>query len=145
MFKSTSHLIYDTKVFQILYSTYHKLNGGPCFFIFLLTQVFNLLSCVYIKQSIIFKLHFGRTIVFVYLTMFTPIPIKQKIKIKRQFMGGCMVGWTDLKVTQSNFLPPKCDSSYLYSLYIMELLNGTHFELINFNICVMKLIGMQNI
>ncbi len=27
----------------------------------------------------------------------------------------------------------------------MELLNGTHFEIIEFNIYVMKLIGMQNI
>jgi hypothetical protein len=46
-FKSTSHLIYDTKVFQIFYLAYHKLNGVPCFFTFLLTEVFNLLSCVY--------------------------------------------------------------------------------------------------
>jgi len=58
-FKSTFHLVYDTKVFQILYSTYYKLNGGPCCCIFLLSQVYNLLSCVYIKNSIIFKLHFG--------------------------------------------------------------------------------------
>jgi hypothetical protein len=49
MLKSNFHLIYDTKVFQNLYSTYYKLNGGPWFFIFLLSQVFNLLSCVYIK------------------------------------------------------------------------------------------------
>jgi hypothetical protein len=60
------------KVFQILYSTYHKLNGGLFFVIFLLTQVFNLLSCVYIKKIIIFKLHFRKTIFFVYLTMPTP-------------------------------------------------------------------------
>jgi hypothetical protein len=71
-FKSTSHFIYDTKVFQILYSTYHELNGGPCFFIFLLTQVFNLLSCVYIKKIVIFKLQFGQTTFFLYLTMPTP-------------------------------------------------------------------------
>jgi hypothetical protein len=64
MFKSTSHHIYDTKVFEIWYSTYHRLNRGPCFFIFLLTQVFNLLSCVYIKNSIIFKLDFGWTTFF---------------------------------------------------------------------------------
>jgi hypothetical protein len=43
-FKSTSYLIYDTKIFQILYSTYHELNLKPCFFIFLLTQNFNLLK-----------------------------------------------------------------------------------------------------
>ncbi len=54
-----SHFIYDTKVFQILYSTYHELNEEPCFFIFLLTQVFNLLSSVYFKNSITLKLHFG--------------------------------------------------------------------------------------
>jgi hypothetical protein len=60
MFKSTSHLIYDTKVFQILYSTDHKLNGRPCFLIFLCTQLFNLLSCDYIKDSVIFKLHLGQ-------------------------------------------------------------------------------------
>ncbi len=39
----------------------------------LLTQFFNLLSCVYIKNSIIFKLHFGRTTFFIYLTMLTPL------------------------------------------------------------------------
>jgi hypothetical protein len=57
-FKFSSHLIYDTKVFQILYSIYHKQNRRPCFFIFLLSQVFNLLSCVYIKKIIILKLHY---------------------------------------------------------------------------------------
>jgi hypothetical protein len=60
-------------------------------------------------------------------------------------MGGCMVRWTNLGVMQSIFLPPKCDSSYYIVLYIMELLNGTHFENLDFNIYVMKLIGMQNI
>ncbi len=52
-FKFSSHLIYDTKVFQILYSIYHKSNRGPCFFIILFSQVFNLLSCVYIKKIVI--------------------------------------------------------------------------------------------
>jgi hypothetical protein len=61
-FKSTSHLIYDTKVFQILYSSYHKLNGGPCLFIFLLSEVINLHSSIYIKNIVIFQLHFGWTI-----------------------------------------------------------------------------------
>ncbi len=59
--------------------------------------------------------------------------------------GGCMVGWTNFGVMQSIFLPLKCDSNYYIVLYIMELLNGTHFEIIDFNIYVMKLIGMQNI
>jgi hypothetical protein len=66
------HLIYDTKVFQILYSTYYKLRRGPSFFIFLLSQVFNLLSCVYIRVLVIFKLHFGRNIFSVYFTMHSP-------------------------------------------------------------------------
>ncbi len=44
--------------------------------------------------------------------------------------GGCMVGWTNFGVTQSIFLPPKCDSNHYIILYIMELLNGTHFEII---------------
>jgi hypothetical protein len=56
-----------------------------------------------------------------------------------------MVGWTNFGITQSIFLPPKCGSTYYIVLYIMGLLNGTHFEIINFNIYVMKLIGMQNI
>jgi hypothetical protein len=55
---------------------------------------------------------------------------------------GCMVGWTNFGVTQSIFLPPKFN--YII-LYIMELLNGTHFEIINFNIYVMKLISMKKI
>jgi hypothetical protein len=58
-FKSNFQLIYDTKVFQSWYSTYYTLNGGPCFFIFLLSQVINLLSCVYIKNYVILKLRFG--------------------------------------------------------------------------------------
>jgi hypothetical protein len=72
-FKFIFHLIYDTKVFQILYSIYHRLNGGPFFFIFLLTQVFYLLLCVYINIYIILKLHFERTNFFVNLTMPTPM------------------------------------------------------------------------
>jgi len=39
-----------------------------------------------------------------------------------------MVGWTNFGLTQSIFLPPKCGSNYYIVLYIMELLNGTHFE-----------------
>jgi hypothetical protein len=71
-FKFSCNHIYDTKVFQILYSTYHELNRGPCFLIFLLSQVFNLFSCVYIKKIIIFKLHFGCITFCVYFTMLTP-------------------------------------------------------------------------
>jgi hypothetical protein len=56
-----------------------------------------------------------------------------------------MVRRTNLGIMQSIFLPPKCDSSYYIVLYIMELLNGTHFKIIDFNIYVMKLISMQNI
>jgi hypothetical protein len=55
---------------------------------------------------------------------------------------GCMVGWTNFGVTQLIFLPPKFN--YIV-LYIMELLNGTHFQITNFNIYVMKLISMKNI
>jgi hypothetical protein len=56
-----------------------------------------------------------------------------------------MVGWTNFGVMQSIFLPLKCGSNYYIVMYIMDLLNGIHFEIINFNIYVMKLIGMQNI
>jgi hypothetical protein len=56
-----------------------------------------------------------------------------------------MVGWTIFGIMQSIFLPPKCGSNYYIVLYIMELLNSTNFEIINFNVYVMKLIGMQNI
>jgi hypothetical protein len=56
-----------------------------------------------------------------------------------------MVGWTNFGVIQSIFLPFKCGSDYYIILYTMELLNGTHFEIIDFNIYAMKLIGMQNI
>jgi hypothetical protein len=55
---------------------------------------------------------------------------------------GCIIGWTNFGVTQYIFLPPKFN--YIV-LYIMELWNGIHFEIIEFNIYVMKLIGMQNI
>jgi len=38
------------KFFKVLYSTYHKLNGGPFFFHISIFNFFNLLSCVYIKN-----------------------------------------------------------------------------------------------
>jgi hypothetical protein len=52
---------------------------------------------------------------------------------KQWLKGGCMVGWTNFGVTQSIFLPSKCGYNYYIVLNIMELLNGTHFEIINFN------------
>jgi hypothetical protein len=61
------------------------------------------------------------------------------------YMGGCMVKWINFGIMQSIFLQPKCGSNYYIVLYIMELLNGTHFEIINFNIYLLKLIGTQNI
>jgi hypothetical protein len=56
-----------------------------------------------------------------------------------------MVRWTNFAIMWSIFLPAKCGSNYYIVLYIMELLNGTHLEIIGFNIYVIKLIGMQNI
>ncbi len=55
-----------------------------------------------------------------------------------------MVQWTTFGVMKFIFLPPKCDSNYHFVLYIMEFLNGTHFEIIDFNMYVMKLIDMEN-
>jgi hypothetical protein len=46
---------------------------------------------------------------------------------------------------QSIFLSPECGFNYSIVLYIVELLNETHFEIIDFNIYVMKLISMKNI
>jgi hypothetical protein len=40
--------------------------------IFLLSQVFNLLSCVYILKIVIFKLHFGHNTFSIYFTMLSP-------------------------------------------------------------------------
>jgi hypothetical protein len=57
----------------------------------------------------------------------------------------CMVRWTNFEVMQSIFLPLKCGSNCYIVLYIMEFKNGTCFEIIEFNIYVMKLISMQNI
>jgi hypothetical protein len=59
--------------------------------------------------------------------------------------GGCIAGWTNFGITTSISLLPKRGSNYYIVLYIMELLNGTHFEIIKLNIYVMKLIGVQNI
>ncbi len=52
---------YDYKVFQILYSNYHKLNGG------LDIYIYNPLSYVYVKTC---KLNFGQTIFWVSFIMF---------------------------------------------------------------------------
>jgi len=43
-------------------------------------------------------------------------------------MGGCMVGWTNLEVTQSTFLIPRCESNCHIVIYILVLLIGTHFD-----------------
>jgi hypothetical protein len=43
---------YDTKAFQILYKAYHKLNGEDNGFISLLTKVFNIFSCDYVKNCL---------------------------------------------------------------------------------------------
>jgi hypothetical protein len=55
-----------------------------------------------------------------------------------------MVGWTNFGVTQSIFLLPRCDSYDHIFLYILELFNGTHFEVMDFNMYIMKLINMKN-
>jgi hypothetical protein len=61
---------------------------------------------------------------------------------KQWLKGGCIVGWTNFGIMQSIFLSSKCDSNYNIFLYIMELLNGIHFEIMYLNNYVMKLIGM---
>ncbi len=53
---------YDSKVFQILYLNYHKLNGGP--------NIYNPFSYVYVKSCI---LNFGQTNFFIYFIMFLPL------------------------------------------------------------------------
>jgi hypothetical protein len=54
-----------------------------------------------------------------------------------------MVGWTNFGITLSILLLPKCDSYDHILLYILELFNGTHFEVMNFNMYIMKLIGVK--
>jgi hypothetical protein len=44
-----------------------------------------------------------------------------------------MVRWTNLEVTQSIFLLPRCDSNCYVVFYILELLKRTHSEVIDFN------------
>jgi len=61
--------LYDIKVFQILHSTYHKLNEEVNDFIILLTKVFNLLSFVHVKNCFIFKFDFKWSIHFCLLIM----------------------------------------------------------------------------
>jgi hypothetical protein len=43
-------------------------------------------------------------------------------------MGGCMVGWTNLEVTQSIFLIPRCEVKCHIIIYILVLLIGNHFN-----------------
>ncbi len=57
--------------------------------------------------------------------------------------GRNMVGWTNFGITQSTFLLPKCDSYDHILLYILYLFNGTHYEVMNFNMYIMKLISMK--
>jgi hypothetical protein len=61
---------YDIKVFQKIYSTYHKFNEGLDGLMFLLTNVFNPHSYVFVKNC---KLDFGQmNEFFVYFIMFLP-------------------------------------------------------------------------
>jgi hypothetical protein len=55
---------YDTKVLQILYVTYYKLNAMICVFIYLLKDILNVISCVYTKKCFILKL--------IYFNLLTP-------------------------------------------------------------------------
>jgi hypothetical protein len=50
-----------------LYTTYHKFNGGPNDFIFMLTKVFNLFSCNYEKNC----LRILDKLFFLYFTLLT--------------------------------------------------------------------------
>ncbi len=50
---------------------------------------------------------------------------------------------TNLEITYSTFLLPRCHSNCHIVLYIMKLLNETHFEVIDFTIYIMQLIGMK--
>ncbi len=43
-------------------------------------------------------------------------------------MGGCMVGRTNLEVTQSTFLIPRYESYCHIVIYMLVLLIGTHFD-----------------
>jgi len=55
-----------------------------------------------------------------------------------------MVGWTNFGVTRSTFLLPINDFYDHILLHILELFNGTHFEVMDFNMYIMKFIGMRN-
>ncbi len=61
-----------------------------------------------------------------------------------QLRGGCMVGRTNLEVTQLIFILHMCDYNCHIVLKILELLNGMHFKVIGFNVYIMQLISMQN-
>ncbi len=50
---------YDTKIFQILYSSYYKLKEELMVSSFHLTKVFNQISSIYVKICLNFKLDFG--------------------------------------------------------------------------------------
>ncbi len=58
------------------------------FFVILLSQVFNLLSCVYVKKFVIFKLHFGRSIFLFILPCFHPEHVfKEKEPLKNKIVA----------------------------------------------------------
>ncbi len=66
-FKCISYLSF-IKVFQILYSTCHKLNGPPNFFMIKFKTKFEFTFCVHVRIFFIFKLNFAKKI-FVYFIM----------------------------------------------------------------------------
>jgi hypothetical protein len=55
-----------------------------------------------------------------------------------------MVGLTNLEIKQFIFLLLRCDSNCHIVLYILELQNGTHFEVLGFNMYIMQLIGVKH-
>ncbi len=63
-FKHICYLFFNTKVFQILYSTYHSQFSHHETF-----KILNFLSYVYVKNCFIFKLDFARTIFSIYFIM----------------------------------------------------------------------------
>ncbi len=63
---------YETKVFQILFLTHHKLSGGLDGFIFLLVKVFSTLWYVYVKNC---NLDFGQTNYLFTLSCYCPFAL----------------------------------------------------------------------
>jgi hypothetical protein len=69
---------------------------------------------------------------------------QKRIQVTFKSPGRCMVRWTTFGITYSIFLLPRYDSYDHIFLYILELFNGTHFELMDFNMYITKLISMKN-